>query len=1018
MNNIILSRLFHDCVEAIIKGNIDVARELLFDISTYNLRPQARILYDKLKSRVPNSEAEKQYLKRNLCATQEEIGIILLLTNGNTSALARSLKSIYHLRNKHNKSIHCILLECLPKDTDVYAISDNAISPLPKLVTEAIQAGTLDYVVEYGNSSSAMRRAVRCSSGRYISFVREGDQLSELMIAKSINELPKEHDVIIGSISDSDIYQRKLRRLLNNSTNTYAIPAIISLQIIYDGALLINRDYLDELLGLVDYDAKAHYVGYLNEILTVHLTTYSGNVSFAPQLCCLPDKHNLEIHTNYIHDHSFNIIQSRRKEAKKQLEPRTISLINEILDEANNTIQSNKKTSFPPFCKDNQLESVQQGNISSNVRQYTNTVSSYLYDLLLNESTDNCDTTNWLVPIIDNKSKLPVVSIVSSLFNGEQLIHNYFYNITHQTCFDKSELIVVLPLSNVVQDIICEVFLLSNNNISLIHLEQDPGIYECWNKAIKRARGTFITNANLDDRRDKNHIQQLIDILENNKSDVASSGLGITRDISDILNFNGDIDQWLSVSEQETWYTSNTNDLTNKQLNDFFLFDNNGDVLQCMNFPHCMPVWRRELHRKLGYFNEREFGTYADFAFWLEAISKGSLFSHYNKPLGLYYIDPQSHNRRNKNSKKWDNIILKYLKPGVTIHHPEHVQGYNVNLINNINNDLTIPRLDFGNQLEHNYGNHRSGWSYALSGLSKYHDNNSPVYCDVFIEKKFVWGANYGEGGSERVIPYDMPWIGFIHVPPNVPSWFQSEQSNQRILSRSPWKKSIRMCYGLFTLTEYHRNFLLDILKPNFPISTLYHPTEFPERIFDFQGYLDNPNKKIVQVGWWLRKLHAVNSLNVKNHTATILGKSDWSKSILSYAERRVNNILLPPNGASIDFLSNEDYDELLSKNLVFIDFYDTSANNAVIECIARGTPLLVCKHPAVVEYLGGDYPLYYTDYSKIEKMVNDKNRILEAHKCLLDNQVRDKLSIKYFLESFSKSDVLNNVGNFIRSQS
>ena len=31
------------------------------------------------------------------------------------------------------------------------------------------------------------------------------------------------------------------------------------------------------------------------------------------------------------------------------------------------------------------------------------------------------------------------------------------------------------------------------------------------------------------------------------------------------------------------------------------------------------------------------------------------------------------------------------------------------------------------------------------------------------------------------------------------------------------------------------------------------------------------------------------------------------------------------------------------------------TANNAVIECIARGTPILVCRHPSVEEYLGAD---------------------------------------------------------------
>ena len=55
-----------------------------------------------------------------------------------------------------------------------------------------------------------------------------------------------------------------------------------------------------------------------------------------------------------------------------------------------------------------------------------------------------------------------------------------------------------------------------------------------------------------------------------------------------------------------------------------------------------------------------------------------------------------------------------------------------------------------------------------------------------------------------------------------------------------------------------------------------------------------------------------------------------------------------------------EEYDDLLSKNIIFIDLYDASANTVVVECIARKTPLLVTRLDAVIEYLGKDYPLYF----------------------------------------------------------
>ena len=106
--------------------------------------------------------------------------------------------------------------------------------------------------------------------------------------------------------------------------------------------------------------------------------------------------------------------------------------------------------------------------------------------------------------------------------------------------------------------------------------------------------------------------------------------------------------------------------------------------------------------------------------------------------------------------------------------------------------------------------------------------------------------------------------------------------------------------------------------------------------------------------------------------------------------------------------LSNKDYDELLSKNVVFLDLYDASANNAVIECLARGTPLLVNPLPAVMEYLGEGYPLYFSSLEEAAKKALDFDLIREANLYLLDHSTREKLSQEYFRKSFEKSEIYN----------
>ena len=106
--------------------------------------------------------------------------------------------------------------------------------------------------------------------------------------------------------------------------------------------------------------------------------------------------------------------------------------------------------------------------------------------------------------------------------------------------------------------------------------------------------------------------------------------------------------------------------------------------------------------------------------------------------------------------------------------------------------------------------------------------------------------------------------------------------------------------------------------------------------------------------------------------------------------------------------LSNEDYDELLSENIIFLDLYDSSANNAIIECIARATPLLVNPLPAVMEYLGEDYPFYYNSLEECAEKAEDLNLVKEAHEYLKECATRKKLSQEHFKKTFEESEVYN----------
>lgn len=104
-----------------------------------------------------------------------------------------------------------------------------------------------------------------------------------------------------------------------------------------------------------------------------------------------------------------------------------------------------------------------------------------------------------------------------------------------------------------------------------------------------------------------------------------------------------------------------------------------------------------------------------------------------------------------------------------------------------------------------------------------------------------------------------------------------------------------------------------------------------------------------------------------------------------------------------IPTLNDAEYDKLLSENVVFINLVDASAVNTVIECIVRRTPLVVNRLPAVEEYLGKDYPLFYNTLEEAEALLNDINKLKEGYEYLLGYDTT-WLHINTFLRDFIAS--------------
>jgi len=369
--------------------------------------------------------------------------------------------------------------------------------------------------------------------------------------------------------------------------------------------------------------------------------------------------------------------------------------------------------------------------------------------------------------------------------------------------------------------------------------------------------------------------------------------------------------------------------------------------------------------------------------------------------------------------------------------------------------DRNIPLFNLGTRGVSDFcGMHRWGWEGVLNLLKPY-SGEGGLYLDSYIDRTFHWSKNtLFELG---ILPYRFPWIGFIHHTFNK----CVEANSENLFKDNLFRISLQTCAGLFCLTKTLQNECLaklDKMKLNVPVYFLYHPSETDVTPFNIELLENITSVPIVQIGAWYRNTFSIYILDVENQRLGLknlkmggyyppknfsftrndveLGsKIPWLDYLFEYI--REENFLVDILGYQVpknfivtidrtltqevvsyetalqkwildridqvnivNRLTNEEYDNLLSTSIIFIDFKDVAASNSIVECIIRKTPLLVPKLDAIVEYLGEDYPLYFSDIRQIKKILQ-KDILIQTVKYLESRQ--KILQTSFFLKEFQK---------------
>jgi len=587
--------------------------------------------------------------------------------------------------------------------------------------------------------------------------------------------------------------------------------------------------------------------------------------------------------------------------------------------------------------------------------------------------------------VSDEEIDLDTCTLITSMYETDDFLQGFYNNITALSGYSSySHEIFYSKLSELELSIL---FYWYHNHTNLIlgWYKSDPGLYECWNIGLRIATSLFVSNANVDDLRHPNHTVELLKDLRDNNVAVAASA---------VIPFEQYTDNISEIHFSDPWYTDLAGEFGLNQL--AVLEENNGNwSLKPNNLPHCMPIWRKSLHDNFGYFDENRYGTFADWAFWLK-ITKNNEKGYLNiKPLTYYFINVTSHNRRGKHLDALHKIIERdfltdfyYQKYScIEVPKPNEIKG-------NITKKLNITGL------HQTFGEHRNSFNRLIESLSPLHKGEDGINFIPFIERYFVWGDDEGEANSVNPYPIEKPWIGILHVPFDAPKWFEIKATPEVIFKTELWQQSIPYCRGLICLTEDIKKDLAYVY-PNLPSMSVKHPTELSTVKFNWNAYVKNPS--IVQAGDWLRRLQAIYEVETE-HNKVMLTKTHTNEYL-----RREIEVFGDLRNDTVDvrkMVSNEEYDKLLSSSVVFVWLYATAANNLVIECISRCTPIIINPLPSVVEYLGNDYPLYMNDLAEATSLLADKDKIFSAYQYLKNhNELRAELDYKNFYQSIASSN-------------
>ena len=250
----------------------------------------------------------------------------------------------------------------------------------------------------------------------------------------------------------------------------------------------------------------------------------------------------------------------------------------------------------------------------------------------------------------------PIVSAIVSLYAAERFIAGCLDDLVGQTLGEELEIIVVDACSPQNERAIIDDYMGRFPNIVYVRAETREGIYASWNRAVRLARGRYLTNANADDRHRRDALEVMVRTLD------------ARQDVDFVY-----ADCLVGWKENETFEDNDAG-----RIMRFPAYFAPATLLYCQLGPQ--PMWRRAVHDRVGLFDE-SYRACGDWNFNIELAGQ-AIGLHLPELLGLYLEHPSAITFRDATMGKENDLIRRrwqhaaavdkrYMTMGISCETPE-----------------------------------------------------------------------------------------------------------------------------------------------------------------------------------------------------------------------------------------------------------------------------------------------------------------------------------------------------------